>query len=84
MIGVTWIGHSSVLIDLDGVQLLTDPLLRNRVIHLRRVVDVPHGAGSDADAILISTSITTISTFRRSAGSTGRASSSFRAERARS
>jgi L-ascorbate metabolism protein UlaG (beta-lactamase superfamily) len=51
---ITWIGHSTVLIELDGVRLLTDPLLRNRVAHLRRVVDVPPGAGSNADAVLIS------------------------------
>jgi L-ascorbate metabolism protein UlaG (beta-lactamase superfamily) len=54
VIRITWIGHSTVLIELDGVKLLTDPLLRNRVAHLRRVVDVPPGAGSNADAVLIS------------------------------
>jgi L-ascorbate metabolism protein UlaG (beta-lactamase superfamily) len=52
--GITWIGHSTVLIELDGVRLLTDPLLRNRVAHLRRVVPVEAGAGSNADAVLIS------------------------------
>jgi L-ascorbate metabolism protein UlaG (beta-lactamase superfamily) len=33
---VRYIGHATVLIELDGVRLLTDPLLRNRVAHLRR------------------------------------------------
>ena len=33
---VTWIGHGTALVDLDGVRLLTDPLLRDRVAHLRR------------------------------------------------
>ena len=33
---VRWIGHSTVLISLDGVRLLTDPLLRLFVKHLRR------------------------------------------------
>jgi L-ascorbate metabolism protein UlaG (beta-lactamase superfamily) len=51
---ITWIGHSTVLIELDGVRLLTDPLLRNRVAHLRRVVPVEADAGSNADAVLIS------------------------------
>jgi L-ascorbate metabolism protein UlaG (beta-lactamase superfamily) len=51
---ITWIGHSTVLIELDGVRLLTDPLLRNRVAHLRRVVTVEADAGSNADAVLIS------------------------------
>ena len=33
---LTWIGHATVLIDLGGVRLLTDPLLRPRLGHLRR------------------------------------------------
>lgn len=33
---LTYIGHSTVHIDLDGTRLLTDPLLRNRIAHLRR------------------------------------------------
>ena len=51
---ITWIGHSTVLIELDGVRLLTDPLLRKRVLHLRRVVDVDPGVASNLDAVLIS------------------------------
>ena len=31
---VTYLGHSSVLLEIDGVRLLTDPLLRDRVVHL--------------------------------------------------
>ena len=34
---ITWIGHSTVLIELDGVRLLTDPVFRPRVLHLRRL-----------------------------------------------
>ncbi len=34
---VTWMGHSTVLVELDGVRLLTDPALRSRVAHLRRI-----------------------------------------------
>jgi L-ascorbate metabolism protein UlaG (beta-lactamase superfamily) len=41
MAQVTWIGHGSVLVDLDGVRLLTDPLLRDRVVHLRRHAPLP-------------------------------------------
>ena len=33
---ITWLGHSTVLIQTGSVRLLTDPLLRNRVMHLRR------------------------------------------------
>ena len=50
-------GHSSVLLDLDGVRLLADPLLRNRVGLLRRTVPVPGSAavGSvDVAAVLLS------------------------------
>jgi L-ascorbate metabolism protein UlaG (beta-lactamase superfamily) len=33
---VTWLGHSTVLLEVDGARVLTDPLLRRRVAHLRR------------------------------------------------
>ena len=49
----TWLGHSTVLIDLPGVRLVTDPLLRRRVLHLRRFA--PAAAEPlDVDAVLIS------------------------------
>jgi L-ascorbate metabolism protein UlaG (beta-lactamase superfamily) len=35
---IAFLGHSTVLIELDGARLLTDPLLRGRVAHLRRQV----------------------------------------------
>ena len=43
---VTWIGHATALIELDGVRLLTDPLLRNHLGHLRR-----HGPAPDPEAL---------------------------------
>ena len=49
-----YVGHATVLVDLDGVRLLTDPLLRNRVAHLRRAVKVDAGALRGVDAVLIS------------------------------
>jgi len=50
---VTWLGHSTVLIELDGVRVLTDPVLRGRVAHLRRVP--PAGAvPKQLDAVLVS------------------------------
>lgn len=52
---ITWIGHATVLIELDGVRLLTDPLLRNRLGHLRRHGPAPDlEALRDVDAVLIS------------------------------
>jgi L-ascorbate metabolism protein UlaG (beta-lactamase superfamily) len=50
---VTWLGHASVLIEARGARLLTDPVLRARVMHLRRhapPVDLPERV----DAVLIS------------------------------
>ena len=51
---VRWIGHSTVLISLDGVRLLTDPLLRVLVAHLRRRVPIDREALRGVDAVLIS------------------------------
>ena len=55
MARIEFVGHATVFIDLDGVRLITDPLLRNRVVHLRRSTPVP-AAGSlrGLDAVLIS------------------------------
>jgi L-ascorbate metabolism protein UlaG (beta-lactamase superfamily) len=50
---ITWIGHSTVLIELDGVRLLTDPVFRPRILHLRRVAAVPAEVDR-VDAVLIS------------------------------
>ena len=52
---VTYVGHSTVLIEIGGRRLLTDPLLGRRVAHLRR-----HGTpadpavAQDLDAVLLS------------------------------
>jgi L-ascorbate metabolism protein UlaG (beta-lactamase superfamily) len=51
---LTWLGHSTVLIDLDGVRLLTDPVLRSRVAHLRRREQVDPAHYTNVDAVLVS------------------------------
>jgi L-ascorbate metabolism protein UlaG (beta-lactamase superfamily) len=51
---IVYVGHATVLVDLDGVRLLTDPVLRRRFAHLRRVGDVDTEALRDLDAVLIS------------------------------
>jgi L-ascorbate metabolism protein UlaG (beta-lactamase superfamily) len=52
---VTYVGHATVLIELDGVRLLTDPVLRNRVAHLRRHGPAPAPeVRAGIDAVLIS------------------------------
>jgi L-ascorbate metabolism protein UlaG (beta-lactamase superfamily) len=51
---LSWFGHSTVLLELDGVRLLTDPLLRARVLHLRRVGTAQRLDALSLDAVLIS------------------------------
>jgi L-ascorbate metabolism protein UlaG (beta-lactamase superfamily) len=50
---VTWLGHATVLLDVSGARLLTDPVLRRRVAHLVRHGDVP-ALPDRLDAILLS------------------------------
>jgi L-ascorbate metabolism protein UlaG (beta-lactamase superfamily) len=55
MVRVTYLGHATVLIEADGTTILTDPLLRRRVGHLRRIVSVgPVPQLGPADVVLIS------------------------------
>ena len=52
---VTYVGHATVLIELGGGRLLTDPVLRSRVGPLRRHAAAPApGTASNLDAVLIS------------------------------
>jgi len=51
---VNFIGHSTVHLHMDGVRLLTDPLLKPLVGHLRRQVPEPDPSLLDVDAVLIS------------------------------
>jgi L-ascorbate metabolism protein UlaG (beta-lactamase superfamily) len=54
-ITVTWLGHSTVLLEMDDVRVLTDPVLRRTVGPLRRVG--PHPAATawrSPDAVLLS------------------------------
>jgi L-ascorbate metabolism protein UlaG (beta-lactamase superfamily) len=51
---IEYVGHATVLVDLDGVRLLTDPLLRNRVAHLRRTAPVDSRSRRGVDTVLIS------------------------------
>jgi L-ascorbate metabolism protein UlaG (beta-lactamase superfamily) len=52
MTAIRWLGHSTVVFDLDGVRIVTDPMLRRRVLHLRRTADVE--SPEEVDAVLIS------------------------------
>jgi L-ascorbate metabolism protein UlaG (beta-lactamase superfamily) len=51
---VTFLGHSTVLLAMDGTRILTDPILRLRVGPLRRIEAVAAERWSGLDAVLIS------------------------------
>lgn len=52
---LTWLGHSTVVIDLDGTRLVTDPLLgRHAGLLRRRGSRPPRGAWEGPDAVLLS------------------------------
>jgi L-ascorbate metabolism protein UlaG (beta-lactamase superfamily) len=55
---LTWLGHSSVLVETSGVRVVADPLLRRRIGALRRVHRLPRTAREltdrGVDAVVIS------------------------------
>jgi L-ascorbate metabolism protein UlaG (beta-lactamase superfamily) len=52
---LTWLGHSTSLISAGGTTFLTDPVLRNRIAHLRRHSRLPDlSSRPEPDAVLIS------------------------------
>jgi len=50
---LTYVGHATTLIEVDGTRLLTDPVLGPRVLHIRRLVPDPV-VPPRLDAILVS------------------------------
>lgn len=50
---LTWLGHATVLVELGGCVVITDPVLRGRVGHLRRRVPTPR-APRRVDVVLVS------------------------------
>ena len=55
MARLEYVGHSTVLVELDGARILTDPLVRDRVGYVLRDAPVPRLDDlRDLDAILIS------------------------------
>jgi L-ascorbate metabolism protein UlaG (beta-lactamase superfamily) len=50
---ITWLGHATVLIEMGGLRILTDPVLRHRIGPLVRVVPDPVPVGP-VDCVLIS------------------------------
>ena len=50
---LTWLGHSTVVVELDGTRIVTDPLLTRRVAHLWRSRPAPDFDGH-ADVVAVS------------------------------
>jgi L-ascorbate metabolism protein UlaG (beta-lactamase superfamily) len=53
-IGVAWLGHSTVALELGDARVLTDPVLRNRVAHLVRPEGDWYSRYTSPDVVLIS------------------------------
>ena len=53
---ITWIGHATVLIELDGARVLTDPVLGGWAGPLRRMAPspAPEASAANADVVLVS------------------------------
>jgi L-ascorbate metabolism protein UlaG (beta-lactamase superfamily) len=52
---ITWLGHATALLEIGGVRLLTDPVIRNRIGPLVRIAaPVPPDAVGRIDVVLLS------------------------------
>lgn len=52
---ITYIGHSTTLVEIGGKRFLTDPMLAGRLMHIRRVAEVPEVEQlGRLDAVLVS------------------------------
>ena len=52
---VTYVGHATVLVELDGARFLTDPVLRDRIAYIWRIAPSPPADTVEGlDAVLIS------------------------------
>ena len=53
--GITYVGHATVLVELDGTRVLTDPMLRDRIAYILRIAPLPPPETiENLDAVLIS------------------------------
>lgn len=54
-VNITYVGHATMLLNINGTKILTDPVLRNGVLHLRRQnKNIQKKWYSNVDAVLIS------------------------------
>ena len=54
MTACTWWGHATATVELGGTRVATDPLLADRLFHLRRYAARPAPSATDADVVLVS------------------------------
>ena len=54
MVGCTWWGHATATVELGAARVVTDPLLGDRLLHLRRHAARPGKAVAEADLVLVS------------------------------
>ena len=52
-LAITWLGHATVLVEIDGVRMITDPVLRDRIGPLVRIAPDVDLAGP-VDCVLLS------------------------------
>ena len=53
-LALTWWGHASTTVEIGGARVATDPLLSDRLLHLRRYAASPAARAFEADLVLIS------------------------------
>jgi L-ascorbate metabolism protein UlaG (beta-lactamase superfamily) len=52
-VAITWLGHATVLVEIDGRRVITDPVLRHRIGPLVRIAPDPPQPGT-VDCVLLS------------------------------
>ena len=50
----TWWGHASTTVEIGGLRVALDPLLTDRLAHLRRYAESPAPQAADADVVMVS------------------------------
>jgi L-ascorbate metabolism protein UlaG (beta-lactamase superfamily) len=50
---LTWVGHGTVVVAMSGARVIVDPVLRPRILHLKRFHRIPAVALRGLDAVLI-------------------------------
>ena len=53
-LAVTWWGHATTTVEVGGIRIATDPVLVDRLFHLRRYGVTPRVEACEADLVLLS------------------------------